>query len=658
MAEILAAQGIVNTMQRQVGSSLTNVAAMLPPPPQILAPEENPDEKPGFKLLRDIAEYTENTFKSVKNIGFILQSQLDLAEEKERREREQAAERAKELALLNGDDKRGDGSGGDTGEDETKGMDLDRMKELLTLGLGTSLLSGSALKAAGVALGTKLLKGGLYGALAAVAGPPLINFIDKEMNLDLDEQSKKDISNSLTGAAVGFGFAGIPGAIIGATVPFIARVGQFITGKLDAKQVKDSDFAMAGIGTAAAGMFAAVKGGAVLAGSSMPAVATFGAALGSLPVLIGIGAAVAVGVGAMYIKKKIDQYQEETLDKLNETTKKLSKEMGEWAAREEEYLLERMGIRLGKQSALGQSSIAVDEAQEQLKQKGVEKFTANTKQQDDLKGLADSLVGYSDEALRKIMADRTKSGNFFNTIESLKSIASQGGFGESSKDIFEKMSAFSDRIQNFAKAEVKAGNTGGVMKDIAANKSGFGGDQLEKANELQQDLQKAQIRQSAAQEALMYAQMARETEDKEQQKTLMGKIADLGFNTDIEKAEIEARRELNSANANAKKAQDQLEKLGTMGLQFNFKDVQKLYKDDPEGLKLLIERSISNQGKVFLNAQAQSQAITADAPAKGNTLVSDVKQTNVASTSISAGGLNVDVDRYHDKKAIANLTAT
>ena len=176
--------------------------------------------------------------------------------------------------------------------------------------------------------------------------------------------------------------------------------------------------------------------------------------------------------------------------------------------------------------------------------------------------------------------------------------------------------------------------------------------------ELQQDLQKAQIRQSAAQEALMYAQMARETEDKEQQKTLMGKIADLGFNTDIEKAEIEARRELNSANANAKKAQDQLEKLGTMGLQFNFKDVQKLYKDDPEGLKLLIERSISNQGKVFLNAQAQSQAITADAPAKGNTLVSDVKQTNVASTSISAGGLNVDVDRYHDKKAIANLTAT
>ena len=43
MADVLAAQGIVNTMQRQVGSSLTNVAAMLPPPPQILTNEEQPE---------------------------------------------------------------------------------------------------------------------------------------------------------------------------------------------------------------------------------------------------------------------------------------------------------------------------------------------------------------------------------------------------------------------------------------------------------------------------------------------------------------------------------------------------------------------------------------------------------------------------------------
>ena len=46
------------------------------------------------------------------------------------------------------------------------------------------------------------------------------------------------------------------------------------------------------------------------------------------------------------------------------------------------------------------------------------------------------------------------------------------------------MSAFSDRIQNFAKKEVEAGNTKGVIKDVALNKEGFGGDQLEKAKKL------------------------------------------------------------------------------------------------------------------------------------------------------------------------------
>ena len=36
-------------------------------------------------------------------------------------------------------------------------------------------------------LGTKLVKGGLYGALAAVAGPPLINYLNNEFKLDLTD---------------------------------------------------------------------------------------------------------------------------------------------------------------------------------------------------------------------------------------------------------------------------------------------------------------------------------------------------------------------------------------------------------------------------------------------------------------------------------------
>ena len=649
MAEVLAAQGIVNTMQRQVGSSLTNVAAMLPPPPQILTPEDNPQNRPGFKLLESIAYNTERTFKKVAAVGFLLQSQIDLAEEKERRERDQASELAKEQARL-GTGTAGDDTGEKTGEDVTKKFDMEKMKDFLTLGLGTTLLSGSALKAAGAALGTKLIKGGLYGALAAVAADPLIEYIDKEFELELTESSKKDIKNSFVGAAVGFGVAGIPGAIIGATTPYIARVASYISGNLDAKKVKDSDFAGAAIGTAAASIFTAGKVGALLAGSKIGAVATFGTALASLPVLIGIGGAVALGAGAMFITKKIDEYQEETLNKLEKTTEKLSKEMGEWAAKEEEGLLERMGIRLGKLSAIGQASVATDEAQEQLKQKGVEKFTADKTQQTKLKALADTIIGYSDQALRDIMSDRTKSGNFFNTIESLKSIASQGGFGEDSKDIFEKMSAFSDRIQNFAKKEVEAGNTKGVIKDVALNKEGFGGDQLEKAKKLQDDLAKAQLKQAEAQEVLMYAKMAREAEDEEQQKTALGKLKDLADHTDIEKAEFDAKQELKAANAKAEFAEKQLSKLGTnQGLQFDFKDVQELYKDDPEGLKKLIERSVANQGQVFLQEQAKMQK---EDTRPGQNIAVDAKKVDLSSKSVKQESNNYQLNTETDPIAL------
>ena len=649
MAEVLAAQGIVNTMQRQVGSSLTNVAAMLPPPPQILAPEENPQNRPGFKLLESIAYNTERTFKKVAAVGFLLQSQIDLAEEKERRERDQASELAKEQARL-GTGTIGDDTGEKTGEDVTKKFDMEKMKDFLTLGLGTTLLSGSALKAAGAALGTKLIKGGLYGALAAVAAGPLIEYIDKEFELELTESSKKDIKNKFVGAAVGFGVAGIPGAIVGATAGHIAKVASYISGNLDAKKVKDSDFAGAAIGTAAASIFTAGKVGALLAGSKIGAVATFGTALASLPVLIGIGGAVALGAGAMFITKKIDEYQEETLNKLEKTTEKLSKEMGEWAAKEEEGLLERMGIRLGKLSAIGQASVATDEAQEQLKQKGVEKFTADKTQQTKLKALADTIIGYSDQALRDIMSDRTKSGNFFNTIESLKSIASQGGFGEDSKDIFEKMSAFSDRIQNFAKKEVEAGNTKGVIKDVALNKEGFGGDQLEKAKKLQDDLAKAQLKQAEAQEVLMYAKMAREAEDEEQQKTALGKLKDLADHTDIEKAEFDAKQELKAANAKAEFAEKQLSKLGTnQGLQFDFKDVQELYKDDPEGLKKLIERSVANQGQVFLQEQAKMQK---EDTRPGQNIAVDAKKVDLSSKSVKQESNNYQLNTETDPIAL------
>ena len=652
---------LATAIQSKVGSSLISANNLLPRDEAAGTMVQAGASSLGVFLLRDLYDMQQKTYECVEKVASILQSQLDLAEDTERRERDQAAELAKEkrpgaVVPTAGVGGAGMGQLDDSLDDIQESIDKGRFSELLTGGLTAALLAPQAIKSLGKSLGSKLLKGGMYGAIAGFVAQPIIDFVNTEFDLELDEAAQKELKLGMIGGAVGFGVAGIPGAVIGATTPYIARVAKFISGNLDASKVSDKDFAIAGIGTAAAGMFTAGKVGALLAGSKIGAVATFGAALGSLPVLIGIGGAIALGAGAMFITKKIDEYQEMTLEKLANTTEKLSKQMGEWAAKEEESLLEKMGIRLGKLSAIGEASVATDEAQEQLKQKGVEKFTADTAMQTKLLALGDTLIGYSDSALRDIMADRTKSRNFFNTIESLKSIASQGGFGESSKDIFEKMSAFSDRIQNFAKAEVKAGNTGGAIQDIALNKEGFGGDQLEKAKDLQNDLQKAQIRQANAQEALMYAKMARETEDKEQQKTLAGKIADLGFNTDIERAESDAQKELASANAKAAFAQKQLDKLGTtMGLQFDFKDVQKLYKDDPEGLKALIERSINNQGQAFLQEQAKANAVKEQ---PGANIAVDAKRTDASVNTVKKESNNYQLNSDTDPIALRLGMAT
>ena len=93
----------------------------------------------------------------------------------------------------------------------------------------------------------------------------------------------------------------------------MAKVAQYITGNLNADELDDSDFAGTAIGGAAAAMFATGKLGAYIKGGGLAAFGaktTFGAALMSLPVVIGVGAAVALGVGAMFIAKKIDEYQE------------------------------------------------------------------------------------------------------------------------------------------------------------------------------------------------------------------------------------------------------------------------------------------------------------------------------------------------------------
>ena len=651
---------LATAIQSKVGSSLLSVNSMLPKPEAAAATLQAGGGSLGVFLLRDLANLQEKTYECVEKVASILQSQLDLSEERERRERDQAAELAKE--------KQGGGFIGPMpAENNNSNANLDDIEEsikqgtfadLIGNGLTAALLVPSALKNLGLGLGKRLLKGGLFGAVAGVVSDPLIKYIDDEFNLELDQTAKDEIKLSMIGAGVGLGMAGIPGAIIGATAPMIAKVAGFITGTLNAEDVSDKNFAGTAIGGAAAAMFTAGKVGAYIkAGglASLGAKASFGAALASLPVIIGVGAAVALGVGAMFIAKKIDEYQEMTLNKLEKTTAKLDKELGEWAAREEEGLFERMGINLGRLSAMGEAQVAAKEANEQAGQ-NIERFKADTSTQTKLGALVNSISNYSDDAIKTILLDRTKSENFFSTLENLKAVAAKGGFGDNSGAIFTTLSAMSDRVQNTAKSLLDQGikDPDGMIAAAANNKAGKirgmiqGGDQLENIPRLEAEKEKLMIERAKVEEKLAIEQK------KLQEMKDAGMKGDYNFLSDnefeLQEKAVEALAEQLEYNRNnpqnlqnrINRLDRSLQKFGTTnGLLYNLDQLREIMSDDE--LSKLIKRSVNQQGGEFLNEQNKANKEGAIPPTVVIKKEGD-KVSNVATQNNHLGKLSVYED--------------
>ena len=637
---------IASTIQSKVGASLIASQSMLPRPEAAGVMAQAGGASLGVFLLRDLTNLQQRTYECVEKVANILQSQLDIAEDKERRDRDMAAELAKEKKGQKPAYGTGTGVGAGTDEnfdDLEKAINKGTFSELLTGGVTAAMLAPQALKSFGKNIGGKLLRGGIYGAIAGFIAAPILDYITGPNSpfpgLELDKEAKADIKTSLIGAGVGFGVAGIPGAIIGATTPMIAKVASYIGGALNADEVKDSDFAGAAIGTAATGMFAAVKAGGLLAGYG--STATFGLALASLPVVVGIGAAAALGVGAMFMMKKIDEYQEKTLDKLKKTTEKLDRELGEWAAREEEGLFEKMGINLGQLSAMGEAQVAAAEANEQAGQ-NIEKFKADTATVSKLTGLVSAITNYSDDALTTMLKDGTKADNFFSTIESLKSVAAKGGFGADSGEMFKSLAAMSDRVQNHAIKLLAAGEKGGRIKAAAKNDAGSirgqveGGDQLENLPALLEQKKILEIEKQKKQLELEAAKVKlKDLNDQGIKSKFFGENEAEKTEDLIKKLEKDLT-DPNSFMSVANRlgmAEKRIQNFGTMnGLDYSYDQLKTIMSN--EEIKELIKMSITQRGAEFLSSQSQSNNLR------------DETKVNVAVTDNS------------DKKTIASSSTT
>ena len=651
MAEAaLPSIGVVTTLQNKVGTSLTGITSLLSPKEQTSAMVQAGASAMSTSVLLGIKSDTEKALEQSTRTANILQGQLDLQEEAERKRRENEAELLKEK-------KEGENDGTPVGapgglqidKGDKKGFDFGALSDIATLGLGGYIMqaikSRGGMKAIGMGLGKRLVRGGLYGVVASAVAGPLVEFVDKEFELGMKDAVKKDISNSVTGAAVGASIAGLPGAVIGGTLPMIANVHKYLSGQMDANKLDDYNFAGAAIGGTAAAVYGTGKLGALMAASKLPAVATLGAAIGATPVLLAVGIGVAAGVGASFLAKKIDEYQEKALEKVKETTQQVDRDLGLWAAKQEQGLLEKMGFSLGTQSELGKSQIASTEGVEQMKQGSLDEKEAS-----DLAALGESFLNMSDDALKVILSDNMKTKNVLKTVENLKTLAVGGAFGQNSKPMFEKLNAFSDRIQGVVRdmVQVDKSSVSNTAQRLLEGRTP-GGDTLEKFGKLDKNVQKQKEQVDTMEKELQLLK-----DQKEQTRLREGDTSDMLKEYDKEIRSLEGK--LKSEQGRLKVLTKGRDK--TLG-GYTFAQLMELYKGNEKDLQKLVEMSVQNKGTAFLKEQkANTDLKTAETKGTQNIAITkggDVAISKSGDQNIYGGSKDVKPANANDYQLAAGM---
>ena len=95
----MSAESAIQTatlLQQKVGNSLSGVTNLLAPPERSDSMLNAGAASLPALVLQEVAELQKKTIESIDKVAQVLQSQLDLAQEAERRARDQAAELRKE----------------------------------------------------------------------------------------------------------------------------------------------------------------------------------------------------------------------------------------------------------------------------------------------------------------------------------------------------------------------------------------------------------------------------------------------------------------------------------------------------------------------------------------------------------------------------------
>ena len=473
MSEV--AVGAVSQLQNRVGASFAGVSSLLAPPERAGALLQAGATAQGTGILIGVRDVQQEMLYCLQDIKSLLKNTLQIEEDRERRSAEQLAENQKEG---NQNFLAGPGGAGSFGDIEL--TDEEQQGGNLFGGFGTALaawVGAGGIKALAKGFGMKFLKGGAVFLLA--------DLLDDEIAKLIPEGEFQDfVANDAKWIALGAAVGGLPGAIAAYGLVGVTGVVDYLTGKNDELALTDiGGIVIAGATMAKFGLgplltkFGITGGATLLAGTAL------------LPVVVATGAAIALGIGAKYLADKNDEYQQKILDSLGKLTALTDEELTRRFARAEETFLEQLGmggIFGTEQSELGEAEGATQKAIKNVKD-GEELATTEQK---NLIDLADKTLTISDEDLKVLLKDQTKTKNLLRIVDNLRQLAVKGELGGDGKRILANMLMFGDRLQNVAR-DIEA-DTGGtvVTQGLIKGQTGYlGGDLLEKIADSEAQLQ-------------------------------------------------------------------------------------------------------------------------------------------------------------------------
>ena len=640
-----AAIGVATTLQNRVVGALGSAQNLLPPPEYNSALLQAGATGIATTVLGQLKQGQEKLTELTENIGTVLQEQLDIAKEQQRRERDRSGElKPKEDGfmpkIVQGDVEKSLEEGGfNLGNLLSGGLGA-------IFGAGGVLTAGAALRFA-KGLGKSLLKGGFYATMATFLTKPIIDFVEEGvLKFDIPEAEEKKIEDAVLGSVVFGSIFGPKGAVLALLGLGLKNVYDTLSDpEKGLKDLSPTDILTTAIGTLGTGIFfsSTIKKGLKAVGFNTARLATIGGLIAAPPFIIAGGLAVAAGAGAYLLAQKVNDMEDQTLDHLNKLLTMTQEEFEMQLKNQEATFLERhaRGLKLlfGGPEALtqgGQNVVASKAALDDVKFEGGQ---VSAEDKPVIIDMAEKYSRLSQKDLMDIMMDKQGLEDLLTVSENLRAIAVRGGLGEDSKQVAIDMLKLGDKIKraagtlldrNIAKGHLKQQLERVDAGDLSITSQQGSVDILEKLGTADQLLLTLDTQLKAAQKALTEARVnVKKAEDNRGQPNSLEELRD-------------ANSAFRKALALVNNLEDEIQQVETRKkflftqMDIQYSDLEKLFS--PEELKALIKSSMMTGSQQIDAAMREFRNIEANPHLINAPVNTDVKNVNNAGDNVYVNG--------------------